>query len=1634
MDLAALGLSVDSGPLSKAVQELRQVPAAARSAAAGADQVVGAAERMALAMTQSTAAANQNVRALQVVGSASRAAMQQMANSFAGVRDFDTGSLIAYGRELDGIRAKYNPLFAAGRQYRETLQDINVALKMGAISEKERSEAIARTKAEFVGQVAGINATSAALRGNVNALRAVAIQIPDVIQGIAMGQSGFQIFTQQGLQTVQVLGMQPGGIGGAFKELGKWAGAFLTPARLAAGGILAIGAAALTAAAQWQGAQRQLQTSLLGSGRASGATVGDLNQAASAGASTFGLSISEAREFAATLAQTGKVGVEEIGKIIKVGHDVATVYGIDATDASKLLAQSFADPVHGAEKLNERLGFLSARMQSDIASLVAQNRLYDAQRLLLSGVASSVEGAQTSLSGMAKGWAAVGNAISNAWGALGEWTSRALNMVPPETGKRIADLRREIESVGGEIEVRQHLAEKGYASNALDEAKVKYEMLREELERLVAQQEKYKKTVEDTQRATDSRFLAGVASRVIPEGQQLKDLKDQYSALKTALDKANASGGENSKIFSDLPFSYSQLATAVERAKGSVEGFKSEYEKTIASLKLDIGAVGAKGPGALGNVAYQRSLLQSGSNSSEAVAKAELDRTLAIKQAQQQILDTQKARLLSSEQATETAQMELAALGKSVAEQEAMRGKLAARQQLEQAALQTYGNRDAYDRAHLAALEKEVEKQAAIKQLLAEQQLKRDVKFQTDTLFMSSGDQQIAAALRNAYGDNKWKSEMDGALAQQMRMNDVLKTLKSTSEQFGETLIKALMRGENAMKALGQTALQVAPQLAMTALTSLASGNYVGAAISGAASIGAYLFGSSHAEEQAQQQAQQQALQARRAAEARQRGYEERVREAQTVTSDLSGALLQFEAKANDDRRAEAKAGGKKMAYLEQALAAEREKIITDFVKQAKEIEENLHNTRLGYIEREWEANNDNASLTAQLAAFDRKAAIEKRDAIQTVVDGLLTVTDTAHKASADLTLTQAGFENWVESFDPQQLSSAWAAISGVYDQASKDSISGLLAVGDYETARQEIIDEGNANILALDRALAAERARLEEDLLAQIAERSQSYLDRVFAASIDTTTLEGQLAAFDRRAAEERQAEIERGGEAIVDLDLALQVERYKIISDWNAKIVEEEKQAAEDRLKTVTQAVRGILEYVQGLYAGSGSTLSPAARLSAAQGQYQSILAVAQTGNTDALQSITKYADQVLEAARALYASSSGYQSIFSQVTSDLLGLQSVQETQDPLLVAMLDAIDAIDGVSANIITMHHALEAAVNTGSASAIATALSTYFNQIDTSVDGVIDFNEMKNALHLMASDAELATLFQTLDTDNSGSISRLDLIRQSSADGAAATVEGNETLVLLNTVLDAINVSTEQSAALQSTLNTLTAAQTDVLNSMDAANRIAASQLELLNGQLLGGEFNITYSVTGWAAGGYLSQNTFTATINNNMITALNKIVFNTKAIADNTRERWASLSSPGGWVVSTHGQLGVLASGGWITGGIPGRDSVMLASGRHIGMPGEYVVRKDVAQANASWIGEFNKSGRIPVPSISLGAVNDNSGLLEELRALRTEVSALRRDNNRVTVAAAEHVRDGVDQVTAVQSDANKRLRRLTG
>ena len=54
----------------------------------------------------------------------------------------------------------------------------------------------------------------------------------------------------------------------------------------------------------------------------------------------------------------------------------------------------------------------------------------------------------------------------------------------------------------------------------------------------------------------------------------------------------------------------------------------------------------------------------------------------------------------------------------------------------------------------------------------------------------------------------------------------------------------------------------------------------------------------------------------------------------------------------------------------------------------------------------------------------------------------------------------------------------------------------------------------------------------------AAAASRALDYQNRLFAAENDTSTLAGQLAAYDRQAQQEREREIKEGGQGLADLE----------------------------------------------------------------------------------------------------------------------------------------------------------------------------------------------------------------------------------------------------------------------------------------------------------------------------------------------------------------------------------------------------------------------------------------------------------------------------------------------------------------
>ncbi len=166
-----------------------------------------------------------------------------------------TGALADQGKELERLRAKYSPLFAAQQSYAAGLKEIRSAHAMGAISAKEMTAAIDKQKAAFAGQIAVINKRNVALAGsNDNSATArrtnLGYQAFDIGQGLASGMPAQMILAQQGPQIAQLYAGQ-GGVKSALADVTAGATMLIStfgamPLAIAAAGTAAIVFAKMT--------------------------------------------------------------------------------------------------------------------------------------------------------------------------------------------------------------------------------------------------------------------------------------------------------------------------------------------------------------------------------------------------------------------------------------------------------------------------------------------------------------------------------------------------------------------------------------------------------------------------------------------------------------------------------------------------------------------------------------------------------------------------------------------------------------------------------------------------------------------------------------------------------------------------------------------------------------------------------------------------------------------------------------------------------------------------------------------------------------------------------------------------------------------------------------------------------------------------------------------------------------------------------------------------------------------------------------------------------------------------------------------------------------------------------------------
>lgn len=119
----------------------------------------------------------------------------------------------------------------------------------------------------------------------------------------------------------------------------------------------------------------------------------------------------------------------------------------------------------------------------------------------------------------------------------------------------------------------------------------------------------------------------------------------------------------------------------------------------------------------------------------------------------------------------------------------------------------------------------------------------------------------------------------------------------------------------------------------------------------------------------------------------------------------------------------------------------------------------------------------------------------------------------------------------------------------------------------------------------------------------------------------------------------------------------------------------------AAATSYRSMGTALRGT---ASGLRISDLSTLSPADKLVEAQSQYGAAMTKARGGDQEAAQQAQQLAQRVLELARGMFASGSGYTAIYDQIQGDLMGAANAQDAiairldvQTVLLTAQRDIL---------------------------------------------------------------------------------------------------------------------------------------------------------------------------------------------------------------------------------------------------------------------------------------------------------------------------------------------------------------------
>ena len=328
-------------------------------------------------------------------------------------------------RQVHALKVALDPMVAAQDRYNKAVEQAN-ALKPH-IGVELYDKAILKAKTDLD----AFERSQLSNRGaqlSAGQLQNLSFQLNDVVTGLMSGQHAEQIFAQQGGQIFQALQMGEGGVAGGLKAVLGMLNPYVIGI-VAATGAMALGTAA---AISYANAQDQLALSLMGAGRASGLTAGQLEDMAVKQAAAGNISVADARAQEAAYLRLGITSKKVLEAMIADTRNYALVTGTDAKTANEALGRAMAQPTTAGVEMLRGLGLLDDKVKEHIDHLVRLGEIEDAQSYILDTMQPHIAAAADHVNILAQAWHQVQLMASGAFEAMGHQIDSKLAPSPQD--------------------------------------------------------------------------------------------------------------------------------------------------------------------------------------------------------------------------------------------------------------------------------------------------------------------------------------------------------------------------------------------------------------------------------------------------------------------------------------------------------------------------------------------------------------------------------------------------------------------------------------------------------------------------------------------------------------------------------------------------------------------------------------------------------------------------------------------------------------------------------------------------------------------------------------------------------------------------------------------------------------------------------------------------------------------------------------------------------------------------------------------------------------------------------------------------------------------------------------------------